>query len=302
MSPYLENVDMDIGFSQLVSDNESNDGLSLIDEDELLHIEEVDIYLYEGLPSELHLDELSDLSDNEEFRDEKIEEPEQSGMSAGLKQQFALCLTTLQRPFQPANIMDLSAAIVDGVDSEPQELNFYEGDLIESPFADPPSTANPPADVPSIDAPTAASAADSPDDLPRDESPETDPPTDASAADLPEDEPAVMQGCDPAMLYVEEKELNKRLEKLPFPPLPATKKKWRERQASPAMKEFIQKIKEHKIRVGKDNHRIFLPYNLRDKLIAMRGRKLAEGPYANRKLLIDEYRLRKERQQWNSLA
>ena len=92
---------MDIDFSQLVSDNESDGGLSLINEDELLQIEEVDIYQYEGLPSELHLDELSDLSDSEEFRDEIIEEPEQSGMSAGLRQ-FA---------FVPDNI----AATISGI-------------------------------------------------------------------------------------------------------------------------------------------------------------------------------------------
>ena len=76
-----------------------------------IEAEEVDIYQYQGLPSELNLeDELSDLSDNEQFMDK---EPEQSGMSAELRQQFALCISTLQQPFQTSNTMDLPAANIE---------------------------------------------------------------------------------------------------------------------------------------------------------------------------------------------
>ena len=159
------------------------------------------------------------------------------------------------------------------MDDEPQELIFSDEDLI---VIDSPSTA---------DAPTTASAAD------------------ASAADLPaEDEPAEMQDADPAVLYVEQEELDRKLEKLPFPPLPATLRKWRERQASPAMKEYIKNIRSRKVLLGRNNYKLYLPFNLRDKLIAMRNRKLATGPYCNRKRIIDEYRRKKEREKWNTLV
>ena len=117
-----------------------------------------------------------------------------------------------------------------------------------------------------------------------------------------EDEPAAVQGADPAVMFVDKEALDKILEKLPFPPLSATLKKWRERQASPAMKDYIQKIREQKIHIGENNVRVYLPYNLRDKLIAMRGKRLAEGPYINRKMLIDEYKLKQQWKQWNLLA
>ena len=141
--------------------------------------------------------------DSEEFRNEIIEDPEQSGMSAGLRQQFALCLSTLQQPFQLSNTTDLPAANVKEVsfDKEPQELNFSEEGLITP---DPPLTA---------DVPTAAASA-----------------TDPSAhvlrtAATADDEPAAVQGCDPAVMFVDEETLNRKLEMLPFPPLPATLKK-----------------------------------------------------------------------------
>ena len=143
-----------------------------------------------------------------------------------------------------------------------QELNFCEHDLIESPTTD-----------------TSA--------------------TDTSATDTPAEDEPIMQGYDPAVMYVEEEELNRKLAKLPFPPLPATLRKWRQRQASPAMMEYIQKIREQKV-LGQSNYKIYLPYNLRDKLIAMRNCGLAVGPYCNRKLLIDEYRLKQQRKQWGS--
>ena len=275
---------MDIDFSQLVSDNESDGGLSLINEDELLQIEEVDIYQYEGLPSELHLDELSDLSDSEEFRDEIIEEPEQSGMSAGLRQ-FALCLTTLQRPFQASNKMDPSAAEEDEFDDEPQELNFNDGDLIT---LDPPSAA---------DAPENPLRTDSPADMPPVVAPLTnDPPADIPAAAAPLT--SVRTEDNSAVMIMDEDTLAKMFEGLP-PPLEATLERYRKRQVTPEMKAHVMSIRAKKIHLGSDDHKLYLPFNLRDKIIALRHKKLAEGPLANRQQLIQEYWLKKIREGWN---
>ena len=94
--------------------------------------------------------------------------------------------------------------------------------------------------------------------------------------------------------------MKEKLAKLPFPPLPATLTKWREWQASPSMMEYIQRIREQKVLLGQNNYNVYLPCNLRDKLIALRNWKLAVGPYSNRKLLIEEYRLRLQRKQWGS--
>ena len=66
------------------------------------------------------------------------------------------------------------------------------------------------------------------------------------------------------------------------------------------MKEYIQRIRNDKTLIGPDKHKFFLPYNLRDKLIALKEWKLAIGPHFNRKLIIDEYRNRLQRQQWGS--
>ncbi len=51
-------MDNEIDFSQLISDNELESDFEMDDEDEdeLLEAEEVDIYQYQGLPSELQLD------------------------------------------------------------------------------------------------------------------------------------------------------------------------------------------------------------------------------------------------------
>ena len=114
-----------------------------------------------------------------------------------------------------------------------------------------------------------------------------------------EDETAAVQGCDPAVMYMSKKQLDEMVAKLPFPPLKATLDRWRERTASPSMMEYIQRIRKDMTAVGPS--KFFLPYNLRDKLIAMEQKKLAVGPYLNRKLIIDEYRLKKEREAWDQL-
>ena len=157
---------------------------------------------------------------------------------------------------------------------EAQELNFSDHDLIA-----PPNTPT----APSMGVTTTNIA---------------DP--DTSTTDTPEEDEPVMQGCDPAVMYVREEELKERVAKLPFPPLPATLRKWRYRQASPSMMEYIQRIRDEKVHIGQNNYKVYLPYNLRDKLIALRNWKFAIGPHSNRKFLIDEYRLRQQRKQLGS--
>ena len=292
---------MDINFSLVSEDggisSDIEDNISSADEDELLNYEELsdlsgdeflDDDIYEGLPSSIDMDE----------------EPEQSGMSAELRQQFALCISSLQQPFQPCNSMDPPAANVveDSFSNEPQELIFSDEDLI---VIDPPSTADAPTAASAADAPAAAPAADAPEnplgtdspaDMPPAVAPLTnDPPADIPAAAAPLT--SVRTEDNSAVMLMDEDTLAKMFEGLP-PPLEATLERYRKRQATPEMKAHVMSIRAKKIHLGEDNHKLFLPFNLRDKLIAMRDRKLAEGPYINRKMLIDEYKLKQQRKQW----
>ena len=66
------------------------------------------------------------------------------------------------------------------------------------------------------------------------------------------------------------------------------------------MMEYIQRIRDDKTLIGQNKYKVFLPYNLRDKLIALKNWKLAIGPHSNRKLIIEEYRNRLQRKQWGS--
>ena len=227
-------------------------------------IETENIDIYQDLPSSLpSIDELSDLSDSEQFMDE---EPEHSGMSAELRQQFALCLSTLQQPFQPSNTTDLPAANVEKVsfNDEPQELNFSETDLI-----DPPSTNDPPTDVVAADNPPAVN---------------NQPAGSATSDDI-------------AVPSIEYRHLTVVVPEMTPPPLPATRERWQERTATPEMEKYIKSIRE---RQRASQYKLWLPFDLRDKLNAKKSKKLAEGPYANRKLIIDEYRNRLQCQQWGS--
>ena len=105
-----------------------------------------------------------------------------------------------------------------------------------------------------------------------------------------------VQGCDPAVLHRTVEDLEKILAKLPHRPLEATIERWRLRTASPAMKEYIRRIRKEIDADGPS--KFFLPWNLRDTLRCKRERLLAQGPYVNRKFIIDSYRLKKIQEQW----
>ena len=47
--------------------------------------------------------------------------------------------------------------------------------------------------------------------------------------------------------------------------------------------------------------KFFLPWNLRDTINVKKERLLAQGPYMNRKFLIDSYKLKKVQEQWSKL-
>ena len=263
-------VDMDIDFSYLIFDDEESDN------------DDVDIY--EGLSLVLLANDQADVLDYYELSelsgDEFLEE------SAG---------SVMDEPAAPAE-----------VDGSPQALEFSDDDLLDADLGEP-SLAVPSTSPSSPAAATASSTTDeedatlqSADDITMEPSSQEGHPTSAAAAEVPiEDETAAVEGCDPAVMYMGQEQLDEMVKKLPFPPLKATLDRWRERTASPAMMEYIQRIRNDKTVVGPTM--FFLPYNLRDKLIAMKERKLALGPYMNRKLLIDEYRLRKERESWKLL-
>ena len=91
-------------------------------------------------------------------------------------------------------------------------------------------------------------------------------------------------------------DLEKILAKLPFRPLEATIERWRLRTASPSMKEYIRRIRKEIDADGPS--KFFLPWNLRDTLRVRKERLLAQGPYMNRKFLIESYRLKKIQEQW----
>ena len=283
---------MDIDFQQLVSEDES---ISSDVEDELL--EEADIYEYEGLPAELNLDELSDLSEDEDFIEEERVANElqqqmsregkerESAMSAKLQLQFKQCLDTIKRPFQQAPVVEEPSPEPIATDLDGgADLIFSEEELLE-PNTVLLMTSEHPADAPAtcetrqIEVDSHHTAAD-------------DSPTNIQTTST--DTPAI-----PSKEY---RHLTVVVPEMTPSPLPATREKWQKRTATPEMKKYIKSIRERQVRVGENNYKLWLPYDLRDLLVAKKSKKLAEGPYANRKLLIDEYRLRKERQQWNSLA
>ena len=105
-----------------------------------------------------------------------------------------------------------------------------------------------------------------------------------------------VQGCDPAVLYRTDDDLKEIVKKLPHRPLEATMNRWKLRTASPSMKDYIRRIREDIDADGPS--KFFLPWNLRDTLMVKKERLLAQGPYENRKFIIDSYRLKKIQEQW----
>ena len=105
-----------------------------------------------------------------------------------------------------------------------------------------------------------------------------------------------VQGCDPAVLYRTDEDLKEILAKLPHRPLEATIDRWKMRTASPSMKDYIRRVRREIDADGPS--KFFLPWNLRDTLMCKKERLLAQGPYVNRKFIIDSYRLKKIQEQW----
>ena len=187
-------------------------------------------------------------------------------MSAELRQQFALCITTLQQPFRPTRIVDPSAADIQehSIDSDPKALNFSDEDLIE-----------PQAPIETGLSPTDTSAAD----------------------DQPADAPTT--NSEPTASKPQQQEVASFYTAVTPPLLPATLERWEKRQAYPEVKELIKSVRARKLRMGAAQYKFYIPYDLRDKIFALRSKRLTEGPLANRQLLIQEYRLRQIRKEWN---
>ena len=133
-----------------------------------------------------------------------------------------------------------------------------------------------------------------------------DPPTDVVAANDPpaaSDQPASSApDGTPAIPSVEYRHLTVVVPEMTSPPLPATLERWKKRTATPEMEKYIKSIRMRQLRMGESQCRMWLPYDLRELLNARKSKKLAEGPYANRKFIIDEYRLKKQREQCIKLA
>ena len=173
---------------------------------------------------------------------------------------------------------ELSELAADGDDM----LSFSEEDLLEE-FGDPIYASTRPSSPISMTA-----------------TPPTSPAThDDNGIQLAEANTQPEQGCDPAVLHRTEKDLEEILAKLPFRPLQATIERWRLRTASPSMKDYIRRIRREIDAEGPS--KFFLPWNLRDTLKVKKERLLAQGPYMNRKFLIESYRLKKVKEQWSKL-
>ena len=187
---------------------------------------------------------------------------------------------------EPAgSVPEPAARVIDG--DATQELSFSEEDLLEDPGEPLYASSRPSSPA----APTA-----------------TPPTSPASNTDMnlteqlacpQQNEAEPVQGCDPAVLHRTIQELEEVIAKLPFRPLQATIDRWRLRTASPSMKEFIQRIRKEMDAEGPS--KFFLPWNLRDTINVKKERLLAQGPYMNRKLLIDEYKVKKTRESWSKL-
>ena len=65
------------------------------------------------------------------------------------------------------------------------------------------------------------------------------------------------------------------------------------------MKDYIRRIRREMDAEGPS--KFFLPWNLRDTINVKKERLLAQGPYMNRKFLIDSYKLKKVQEQWSKL-
>ena len=117
--------------------------------------------------------------------------------------------------------------------------------------------------------------------------------------ECPQQDPEPVQGCDNAVLYRTDADIEKLIAMLPHRPLPATIARWKLREASPSMKQYIGRIRRQIAADGPT--KFFLPWNLRDTINVKKERQLAQGPRINRQMIIQEYKLKKIRQSWCKL-
>ena len=174
-------------------------------------------------------------------------------------------------------------------DDETQELSYSEDDLLEE-LEEPQYSSTRPSSPTATPATPPASPAPTP-------VPTTDMDISIEITDVINNEP--VQGCDNAVLYRTDAEIEAIVAMLPHRPLPATIARWKLREASPSMKEYIERIRKQIAAEGPA--KFFLPWNLRDTINVKKERQLAQGPRVNRQLIIQEYRLKKIRESWSKL-
>ena len=173
-----------------------------------------------------------------------------------------------------------------GATDETQELSFSEDDLLEEPqysSTRPSSPAATPATPPASPASAPAMNMD----------------VSIEITECPQQNNAPVQGCDNAVLYRTDEEIEEIIALLPHRPLQATIDRWKLREASPSMKEYIERIRKQMAAEGPS--KFFLPWNLRDTINIKKERQLAQGPRVNRQMIIEEYRLKKIRESWSKL-
>ena len=171
-------------------------------------------------------------------------------------------------------------------EEETQELSYSEDDLLGEPQSSSTRASSPTATpVTPPASPTAESAPVMDMDMSIDE----------EAESTEHDSP--VQGCDNAVLYRTKEEIEKIIAMLPHRPLPATIARWTLREPSPSMKEYIERIRVQIAAEGPS--KFFLPWNLRDTINVKKERQLAQGPFVNRQMIIEEYRLKKVRESWS---
>ena len=173
-------------------------------------------------------------------------------------------------------------------EEETQELSYSEDDLLEEPQSSS-TRASSPAAIPATPpaSPTAAPA------------PTMDIDMSIEITESAEHNDDPVQGCDNAVLYRTDEEIEKIIAMLPHRPLQSTIDRWKLREASPSMKEYIERIRMQIAAEGPA--KFFLPWNLRDTINVKKERQLAQGPFVNRQMLIQEYRLKKIRESWSQL-
>ena len=266
ITPIKVNIDMDhsdnVDFAFLITDDEEKpveiDLTSDQEEDLINDLSDDDVDIYEGLSLVLLANDQTDPLDYEELSD--LSEDEFMEERAG---------SASEEP----------AASTDG-DNSPQELEFSEEDLLEADYSELTSIK------PSYQRQLATSGTATPPSSPASQKTEEvemewqgrESPTSCAAAEVPcEVEAAAVQGCDPAVMNVSQKQLDDWVAELPFPPLEATLRRWRERTASPSMMEYVKRRRRD---LKADGQSIYIPYNLRDILNAKKERDLAQRDHA----------------------